>query len=205
MLKKAAQSPAVKKRKSDVSNNDTHLEYVVPKHSIGGRSDTKGTKHPSNATRTNKPPTKKKSTGREREEVLDISSDDEFLDKLVEKKEASNVATIAVMDSKREIHLVREQLADAQKTIKDLREKIRDYEVDRRVQERLRAMGTGSSNLAAQAVPSQMTDLQFRDLLERYLESNNLAIVDNWDASTFADPTHPFSQSHSANDFESVP
>ncbi|CCO31947.1 hypothetical protein BN14_05999 [Rhizoctonia solani AG-1 IB] len=200
---KIAQSPAVKKRKSD-GLNEAQLEYIVPKHSIGGKLDTKGTKRPSNTTKANEPPAKKKSTGKEREEILDISTDDEYLDRFVDKKEASNFATIAIMDGKREIHLVREQLADAHKTIEELREKIRDHKVEKRVQERLQAMGATRSTSATSTAPTEITDLQFRNLLAQYLQNNNLSIVDNWDATPFADSTHPFTRSHS-DDFESVP
>ncbi|CEL53672.1 hypothetical protein RSOLAG1IB_06527 [Rhizoctonia solani AG-1 IB] len=131
---KIAQSPAVKKRKSD-GLNEAQLEYIVPKHSIGGKLDTKGTKRPSNTTKANEPPAKKKSTGKERKEILDISTDNKYLNRFVNKKEASNFATIAIMDGKREIHLVWEQLADAHKTIEELQEKIRNHEVKKRVQE----------------------------------------------------------------------
>ncbi|EUC53840.1 hypothetical protein RSOL_018130, partial [Rhizoctonia solani AG-3 Rhs1AP] len=181
---------ASRKPKLDGSSGEAQLEYIFPKQQAGGKPATKGTKRGANHGKANEPPAKK-SKGKEREEVLDISSDDaparreeEFVNRFIEKKEASNAATVVAMDSKRELHLVREQLAAAQTTIEELREKIRDHEVEKRVQERLQAMGA--------AAPAAMTELQFHDHLAQYLQDNNLTIVDNWDNPPFPDPTHPF-------------
>ncbi|KAF8700564.1 hypothetical protein RHS03_06633, partial [Rhizoctonia solani] len=112
---RVAQSPAIKKPgnvaskkpRLDSPNDKAQLEYVVPKHSVGSKVvTTKGTKHVSNPTKANGSPTKKRSNEKECKEVLETSSDDEHIGKLVGKKEASNTATIAVMDTKCKIHLV---------------------------------------------------------------------------------------------------
>ncbi|QRW21845.1 hypothetical protein RhiXN_06834 [Rhizoctonia solani] len=104
---RVAQSPTIKKPRLDSPNDKAQLEYVVPKHSVGSKVvTTKGTKHVSNPTKANGSPTKKRSNGKECKEVVETSSDDEHIGKLVGKKEASNTATIVVMDSKCKIHVV---------------------------------------------------------------------------------------------------
>ncbi|KAF8750667.1 hypothetical protein RHS01_08992 [Rhizoctonia solani] len=175
---RVAQSPAIKKPgnvaskkpRLDSSNGKAQLEYVVPKHSVGSKVvTTKGTKHISNPTKANGSPTKKRLNGKEHQEVVEISSDDEYIGKLVGKKEVSNIATIAVMDSKCKIHLVWEQLSDTQKTVKELQEKICKYRFEKQIQEQVQgqlwAMGAAALTSVTLTATATMTNLQFCDML----------------------------------------
>ncbi|KAG8726440.1 hypothetical protein FRC11_000127 [Ceratobasidium sp. 423] len=206
------------------------LEYTVPKHAPASKSVTQGSKCASTSKKSDEAPAMKKA--KKAPTVVLSSSDAEvveglFIDGLVNKKVAGNLAAAALMDSQRDQYLLKEQLGEANAKIEKLREELQDYKLKEEVQKRMKELGVvfnpdGSASIpttvAAQialttpTVPNapatgnptdpEFTNAKFRDTLQKYLQCNNLTIVNEWEAY---DPAHPFSQSHPTSDDFNAP
>ncbi|KDN40850.1 hypothetical protein RSAG8_07868, partial [Rhizoctonia solani AG-8 WAC10335] len=182
-IKKTGNSTS-KKRKPDESSTEEVYEYVVPKHTPGGKSAASSSKNASTSKKANGAPAKK--TRKLDDDVINLTSsdDDHFINRLVERKEAGNLATVAIMDRNRELQLAREQLVDLRRENDELRSQIRDDQIEKEVQKRLKDLGavtnpTGSStaNTTNPTPPADITNNQIHVALQKYLQDNNLKLA----------------------------
>ncbi|KAG8696576.1 hypothetical protein FRC11_000646 [Ceratobasidium sp. 423] len=187
---------------------------------------TQGSKCANASKNKDKPPAKK--SAKVDKDIIKLSrSDDEgFIARLVEKKQASNLTTVTVMDGKCKVQSLREQLVEAHQKIGELKEELQEYKFEKEVQQHLKELGVGlnsagsvltsaltapstlpqsvpaTTNATHPTAPTDIMNQQFHYALQNYLEANNLTIVDNWDVDVgpselVFDPTHPFNQPNS--------
>ncbi|KAG8758326.1 hypothetical protein FRC11_003871 [Ceratobasidium sp. 423] len=203
--------------KETLNDPEQVLEFVMPKPRVpggkpatqGSKAVTQGTKHMLTSKETDDAPTKKKV--KLADNIVDISSDKDggFIAKLVDTKVAGNPATAAVINN-------------AYKKIHKLHEELRKYKVKEEVQRQMKEFGVminpdGSASLltalTAPAIPAPpaspailtntngtsstgMMDKKFQEVLVKYLDRNNLMIVNDWEAY---DPAHPFNLNSGMN------
>ncbi|KEP47496.1 hypothetical protein V565_153710, partial [Rhizoctonia solani 123E] len=192
-------------------------EYVVPKHTPGIKAAASGSKHMLTCKKV-KGASEKKTKISKPDDFIDLSSSDgdNFINWLMERKETCNLATAVIMDRNCKLYLAREQIAVLHQENNKLWLQIRNDQVKKVVQQRLKDLRVSlnpttlpTASTTSPDIPTEITNDQIHLALQMYLQDNNLKLATAYTLNHGAlwedamsghafNLTHPF-QFHLAN------
>ncbi|EUC55559.1 hypothetical protein RSOL_120760, partial [Rhizoctonia solani AG-3 Rhs1AP] len=132
----STQNPSPKKRKVIEDSGDEVKEERVGKRGAPKPASRKVSKvYPkASSSKASSKGKTKASTGPE-DDIIDISSDDDYLKSYMDQRNASNMASIAIMGQNQKVRLLRERLINSEAKNQELQLKILQLEFEKKVQQ----------------------------------------------------------------------